>query len=125
MPYLGTIGLVFEKALVISETNTLEFLKNESLTHTLNFDIGFNFSKVLGSGFSEGLGPGPLYKVCLFLQKKLRSRVVSESFLKDTAFLLETLSFLISRCIFRRTILTSNALSAFIKQNISKRWINQ
>ena len=34
-------------------------IKNESLTHTVNFDIG--------SAFSKGPGPrsGPLYKVCL------------------------------------------------------------
>ena len=46
MPYLGkTIG---------------------SLTHTVNFDVGSAFSKVLGFAFSEdpGLGPIPIHKVC-------------------------------------------------------------
>ena len=36
MPYLGNFGLEFEKAVVISEVSTLEFLKNESLTYTVN-----------------------------------------------------------------------------------------
>ena len=59
MPYLGILGLEFQKSIVIFEISTLQFVKNESLTHTVNFDIG--------SAFSEGLGPcpGPLYKVCL------------------------------------------------------------
>ena len=30
MPFLGTFGLDFEKAIVISEISTLEFLENES-----------------------------------------------------------------------------------------------
>ena len=33
MPYLGTFGLEFEKAIVTSEISTLEFLKNDVLTH--------------------------------------------------------------------------------------------
>ena len=54
----GIFGLEFEKAIVISAISTLEFLKNESLTHAVNFGIGSAFSKGLGSGFSQGLGPG-------------------------------------------------------------------
>ena len=66
MTYLGTFGLEFRKTIVIFEINTLEFLKNESLIHTVNFDLGSAFSKGRGSGFSEGpgLGPGPLYRAC-------------------------------------------------------------
>ena len=48
MPYLGTFGsftFEFEKAIVISEISTLKCLKNESLTHTVNFGIGSAFSK--------------------------------------------------------------------------------
>ena len=44
------------KNIVIFEISTLKFVKNESLTHTVNFGIG--------SAFSEGPGPGPLCKVC-------------------------------------------------------------
>ena len=67
MPYLGMFGLEFLKIIVIFEISTLKFVKNESLTHTVNFCIGSAFSKGLGSTFSEGpgSGPGPLYKVCL------------------------------------------------------------
>ena len=54
MSYLGTFGLEFEKAII----STLDFFKNESLTHTVNFCIGSAFSK------GPGLGPRPLYKVC-------------------------------------------------------------
>ena len=64
MPYLVIFGqkyliLVFlgqkyKKTIVIFEISTLEFVKNESLTDTMNFGIG--------STVSEGLGP--LYKVC-------------------------------------------------------------
>ena len=45
MPYLGTFGLEFEKAIVMSEISTLKCLKYESLTHTVNFGIGSAFSK--------------------------------------------------------------------------------
>ena len=69
MAYLCIFGLEFRKSIVIFEISTLEFVKNESLTHTMNFGIGSAFSKGPGSTFSEGLGPGPgpgpLYKVCL------------------------------------------------------------
>ena len=45
MPYLGTFGLEFEKAIVMSEISTLKCLKYESLTHTVNFGLGSAFSK--------------------------------------------------------------------------------
>ena len=66
MPYLGIFELEFKKTIVIFEISNLKFVKNESLTHKVNFGIGPTFSKCLGSIFSEGpsLGPGPLYKVC-------------------------------------------------------------
>ena len=68
MRYLGIFGQEFENNVVIFEISTLEFVKNGSLTHTVNFGIRSAFSKALGSAFSEGPGPGPdpLYKVCLF-----------------------------------------------------------
>ena len=67
---LGIFGLEFQKSIVIFEISTLEFVKNESLTYTVNFGIGSAFSKGSGSAFSEGPvpGPGPLYKVCRFYQ---------------------------------------------------------
>ena len=57
MPYLGIFGL--EKTIVIFEISTLRFVKNESLSRTMNFDLGSAFSKGLGSAFSEGPGPSP------------------------------------------------------------------
>ena len=59
-------GLEFENNIVIFEISTLESVKNEFLTYTVNFGIGSTFCKVLGSAFSQvpGPGPGPLYKVC-------------------------------------------------------------
>ena len=39
------------------EISTLKFIKNESLTHTVNFGIGSAFSK------GPTPGRGPLYKV--------------------------------------------------------------
>ena len=68
MPYLGIFGLEFQKTIVIFEMSTLEFAKNGSLTHTINFSIGPNFSKGPGSCFSEGpcMGPGPLCKYAFF-----------------------------------------------------------
>ena len=63
MPKFGTKNALFGyfwarilKNIVIFEISTLKFVKNESLTHTVNFGIGF--------AFSEGPGPGSLYKVC-------------------------------------------------------------
>ena len=69
MLYLGIFGLKFLKTIVLFEISTLKFVTNESLTHTVNFDIGYAFSKGPGSAFSEGPGPGPgpLYKVCPYL----------------------------------------------------------
>ena len=66
MLYLGILGLEFQKSISIFETNTLKFVKNESLTRTVNFGIGFTFSKCPLSAFSEGPGsaPGLLYKLC-------------------------------------------------------------
>ena len=46
MSYLGTFGLEFEKAIVISEISTLKFLKIEPLTHIVNFGKGLFFLKV-------------------------------------------------------------------------------
>ena len=37
MPYLGNFGLEFQKITVIFEINTLKFVKNDSLIHTVNF----------------------------------------------------------------------------------------
>ena len=50
-----------KKTIVIFEISTLEFAKNESLTHTVTFGIGLVFSE------SPGPGLGPLYKVYLAL----------------------------------------------------------
>ena len=74
MPKFGTKNALFGyvwarifKDYCHIEISTLKFVKNESLTHTVNFCIGSAFSKGQGSTFSEGpgSGPGPLYKVCL------------------------------------------------------------
>ena len=58
MFYLGIFGREFLKIIVIFEISTLEFVKNEFLTHTVNFGIG--------SAYFQGPCPGlaPLYKVC-------------------------------------------------------------
>ena len=64
MPHLGILGLEFQKPIVIFEMSTLKFVISESLTHTRNFSIASAFFKGLGSVFSEGPRPGPLYKVC-------------------------------------------------------------
>ena len=65
MPYLGIFGLELKKTIVLFEINTLEFVENESLSHTVNFGIKPAFSKGSGSVFSEDAraGPGPLYKL--------------------------------------------------------------
>ena len=41
------------------EISILKFVKNESLTHIVNFGIGSALSKGLGPAFSEGPGLGP------------------------------------------------------------------
>ena len=66
MLYLQIFGLEFLKAIVIFEISTLKCVKNESLTHMVNFGIGSAFFKGPWSTFSEGpcLVPGPFYKVC-------------------------------------------------------------
>ena len=61
MPHLGIFDLELKKTIVIFEISTLEFAKNESLTHAVTFGIGFFFSE------SPGPSLGPLYKVYLGL----------------------------------------------------------
>ena len=51
MPYLSNFGIEFQKTIVIFEISILKFVKNESLTHTVNFGIESAFFK----------GPGPLF----------------------------------------------------------------
>ena len=82
MPYFGIFELEFQNTIVISEISNPEFLKNESLTHTVNFGIGSTFSRGLESGFSKsrGLGPGPLYKVSLRRVIIFRKRKRKEAF---------------------------------------------
>ena len=53
MPYLGTFGLEYEKAIVISEISTLKFLKNESFPHIVNVGMGPLFLKVWGPVFLD------------------------------------------------------------------------
>ena len=43
MPYLGIFGLEFQKTIVMFEISTLKFVKNESLTHTMNFGVASTF----------------------------------------------------------------------------------
>ena len=66
MPYLGNFGLELQKTIVIFDISTLEFVKNEHLTHAANFGIRSALFNDLMSAFLEslGLGPCPLYKVC-------------------------------------------------------------
>ena len=58
----GTKIALFEH--IIYEISTLKFIKNGFLTVIASFDIGSTFSKGPESTFSEGLGPGLLYKIC-------------------------------------------------------------
>ena len=51
MPYLGIFGLKFDKAIVIFEFSTLEFIKNAFLTIIVSFSKGPSFS----------IGPSLLY----------------------------------------------------------------
>ena len=51
MPYLGIFGLEFLRTIVIFEISNLEFVKHESLTHTMNFAIRSAFLKVWGPLF--------------------------------------------------------------------------
>ena len=72
LPFLGIfdqecliwafLGKNLKKTIVIFEISTLKFVTNDSLTHRVNFSMGFAFSKGPGSAFSEGPGPdsGPL-----------------------------------------------------------------
>ena len=82
MPYLGIFGQEFKKNIVIIEVSTLEFVKSEFLTYTVNFGIGSAFSKSPGSAFSEdpGPGPGPLYKVCRWKYSNISLFVFINSF---------------------------------------------
>ena len=48
---LGIFGLELLRTIVIFKISNLEFVKQESLTHTVNIGIGSAFSKGLGSAF--------------------------------------------------------------------------
>ena len=48
------LGKNFKNTFVIFEISTLIFVENESLTHTVNFGLGYAFSE----------RRGPLYKAC-------------------------------------------------------------
>ena len=63
MPYMRIFGHEFLKNYKSAPSI---FLEISFLIQAVDFDIGSACSKGPGSIFSEGLGPGPLYKVCLF-----------------------------------------------------------
>ena len=58
MPYLDIFGLEFENKILIFEISTLEFVKIEFLTDTVNFGIESSFSDAPDAGL------GLIYKVC-------------------------------------------------------------
>ena len=74
MPSLRIFGLKLEKSIVTFAISTLEFVKNDFLTHTVNFGIDPPFSKGLRYNFSESPRPVPcpLYKVSPKLSTKIR-----------------------------------------------------
>ena len=51
MLYLGIFGLEFWKTIIIFEIGNLEFVRNEFLTHTVNFGTGSAFLNVRGPFF--------------------------------------------------------------------------
>ena len=62
----------------------LSYLKSAlSYKSTVNFGIEYVFSKSLGSAFSEGTGPGPLYKLCLFLSVSETQAINGSSHLEE------------------------------------------
>ena len=61
LPYFDNFGLEFEETITIFEINHLQFIKNEFVTNTVNFDTESGFSKGTGSNFFAG--PIPFYKV--------------------------------------------------------------
>ena len=68
----------WKKTLAIFEISTLEFIKTQFLTITVNFGLGSTFSKSRGSISSEGPGSGLLYNVC---PERERERVIKEMLL--------------------------------------------
>ena len=70
MSDFGIFRIEFQNTIVIFEISTLKFVQKESLTHTVKFGIGSDFSKGPGSAFSERSDPGQgsLYKVCHLLE---------------------------------------------------------
>lgn len=61
LPYFDNFGLGFEEPIALFEINHLQFIKNEFVTNTVNFDTETGFSKGTGSTFFAG--PSPFYKV--------------------------------------------------------------
>ena len=52
-PYMGILELGFEKAIVVFEISTHEFIKNELLTKLVNFGVVPAFLKVEGLLFQK------------------------------------------------------------------------
>ena len=68
MHYLGILGVEFLKTIVIFEISTLELVKHEFLTHTVNFGIGSTFSKGPVSAF---LKVRVWFPVCLIIWEEV------------------------------------------------------
>ena len=58
MPYSGIFRLNLSIAIVILKVTTLEHVRNNFLTHAVNFGKGSTFSKGLWSAFPQGLSSG-------------------------------------------------------------------
>ena len=96
MPYLGTFWAgILKTYIAIFEICTLEFVKNNVLTHTVNLRIGSVVYKDSGSAFSENPRPGlgPLYYVFRHKSQSDLSVYLGHSGLCKLVFLEVTLTF--------------------------------
>ena len=67
MSYFNVFRINLKKNSFIFDISTVEFVKYQFLTNTVNFGIRFAVTKGPESAFSEDPGPGwdPLPKMCL------------------------------------------------------------